>query len=160
MEDEIPSAEEMAQLAFRMREETIGKAARDIVRDALKKVAEPDVILKGTYEFVIAETEDVPAAVLKEVLKELRERGYKPKRRPEPGVGTWIQISWPIAVTKKRKPKERPKAAASPEQGPQEINFKKKSTGAQTPDRETILKQKQAAKHRKKALQERSDLPK
>ncbi|MFQ5351741.1 MAG: hypothetical protein ACE5D3_01555 [Candidatus Binatia bacterium] len=156
LEEEIPSAEEMMRLAVQMREETVGKAARDIVRGALKEAAEPNVILKGNYEFLVSEEDGVPAVVLKEVVRNLRERGYKPTRRAEPGVGTWIQIKWPTTAKSKRK---KSKAPVQPKDS-QEISFKKKTSGPQVESPKAATQQRAAAKHRQKALKARSDLPK
>jgi len=151
VEEEIPSAADMARVAEQMREETIGRAARDLVRAFLKEVATPDIVLKGEHSFVIPEDDDVPAVVIEEVIKELRARGYKPARNPEPGVGTWIQIKWPTQVAKKRKKR---KADSTPET--EELVFKKKNEG----DEEIKRKARLAKNHRKKALSARSELPK
>lgn len=155
LEDEIPSAEDMMLQAIKVREETVGKASRDLVRNILKECAAPEVILKGEYSHCVEEDADISGEVLSLAIKELRDRGYKPSKEPEPGKGTWIHIKWP---TKKKKSRRKKRSESTSPSEPQvQVKVKKKQTSH---DEETRQKQTAAAKHRRQAMKERSDLPK
>lgn len=149
-EERIMSAQEMMELAIRTREETIGKAAKDIVRDILAACAEN--VLEGKHDYLIGE--DVPGGVFSLVLKELRAKGYTVKKTAEPGKGTWTHVKWPTSRRGKKSAKKKKTPDVAPEE---EVTFKeKKGTSA---DPQAAQKQKQRAAQRKRALKARSKSP-
>lgn len=154
-EEHIMSAEEMLELAIRTREETVGKAAREIVRDILAACAEK--VLEGEHEYLITEDDAPPGEVFSLALKELRAKGYRVKKTPEPGKGTWIQVKWP--TNRRGRKKKKPQKEV---QTDEQLTFKEKKTPkakGTSADPEMTAKQKAAAAHRKKAMKARSKSP-
>jgi len=139
----IPSASEMTLRAVKAKKDTIGKQARILITQALKEAAKPDNVVKGCYSFLVKEDIDYPTTIIKEIVKELRERGYKPTRQAEPGVGTWIQIKWATSMKKKKTTVPAPTKPDAPDQ---RLSFKKKH--------------KEVAKKRLNTLRKNSTSPK
>lgn len=156
VEAPILTAAEMMQLAIHTRDKTLGKQSRDIVRNILNFCATPAVLLRGKYVYTFDEEnkEEVPAEVIALVIKELRVRGYKPKKIPVPGKGTQVEVSWPTKKKTVRKKKRRETASAQKEPTAPK---KKPTTSARS--EEDIAKQAARKRKREKALQGRSKLP-
>ena len=148
-EDDILSAQEMMELAIRTREQTIGKAAKEIVSDVVECCAKH--VLDGNYDYLIGEEKEVSGEIISMAVKDLKDRGYRVRKTAEPGKGTWLNVKW-STTRKGRKPKKKPNSAAPPQEENLQFKEKKEPTTAQ--------KQRAAAAHRKKALSSRSKLPK
>ena len=144
-DDGLLSAEQMLQLAINTREETVGKEAREIAKIILMGCAE--VVLKGEHTYIIEEENSPSGEVIKLVIRELTDRGYKVKKTPVPGEGIEVNIKWPTKQKQKRKRIKEGVAVAPLVEGA-ELNNKGRNKGQ-------IQRQRQAALSRKKALKER-----
>lgn len=101
VEDVPLSAQEMAKLAMRTREETTGKQVQEIVRKILAACTAH--VLEGQHTETLGEAELPTEAILAAVLRELRGLGYKVRHWPEPGAGVHVEVKWPTAVRRGRK---------------------------------------------------------
>lgn len=90
------TALEMAELAIKTRANTIGKKVEELLGKILAECVKH--VLDGEYEYKVDES--VSGDILIQTLKELKSRGYKAKRWPEPGQGTYIEVKWPTKTKK------------------------------------------------------------
>ena len=151
-EERLPSAQEMLALAIKTREDTIGKQARLLAKTILDECAEH--VLEGEYTHCIKEDE-VPGDIVTLAVKELKGQGYRVKRTPEPGVGTWVHVKWPTKVRKKKKGVE-PEIEIGRGKGSPQRRPERRSAAT---DLEIQSKQSAAAAHRQTALKARSKPP-
>lgn len=142
--EKIFSAREMALLAVRVREETVGKESRLLVKKVLDKCVEH--VLDGEYNYIVTPEDNVPGEILTLTIKELKAQGYRVKKIPEPGKGVWIEVKWSIRTPQKKK---KTKGKNS------EIRIGRRGTTDTTSARQ----QAAATAHRKAALKVRSKLP-
>lgn len=96
---ESMTAMQMAELAIRTRESTVGKKASELLANILGECVKH--VLDGEHEYVV--NEEVSGEIITQVIKELKSRGYKVSRRPEPGQGTYIEVKWPTKMKKSSK---------------------------------------------------------
>jgi len=98
--DRIITAQEMALLAVKTREETTGKDTRELLKKMLDACVQN--ILEGKHTYLITPEDAVPGEVLVAAVKELKAQGYKVGKTPAPGEGVWVEIQWPTNVRKKK----------------------------------------------------------
>jgi hypothetical protein len=110
-DDGMLTAEAMMLLAVQTKEETVGKAAKEIAKTILVECAK--VVLDGEYTYLIEEDDTPPGAVIKQVVQELKDRKYKVKQTPVPGKGMEIKVQWPTKKPQKTS-KRRAAEAAHP----------------------------------------------
>lgn len=156
-EERLLSAQEMLALAIETRENTIGKQARELAKVILEECAKH--VLLGEYTHCITEG-TVSGEIVTLTYKELKAQGYRVKKTPEPGVGTQLNIKWPIKLRKKKGKKQDPEIKIGTGTGsPQPRSTKRVAKKAPKADIEIRKKQNARAKHREEALAARSKLP-
>ncbi len=155
-EERLPSAQEMMALAIKTREETTGKRGRELAKTILEGCAKD--VLAGEYTYCVVEGE-VTGEIVTLAFRELKGQGYRVKKTPEPGVGTWINVKWPTKLRKKRKEPDPEIKIGTGTGSPQPQPTRKPRKMVPQADMETRRKQNAAAKHRKKTLGDRSKSP-
>jgi hypothetical protein len=102
----IPTVEDMILLAEEMKRAASDSEVLPIISQLLENCKRH--VLEGNFEYTFSESSGPSSKVIAGVIKHLKELGYKVKKAPTPGVGTWIKISWPTSSKKSQKLSKEP----------------------------------------------------